>query len=88
MKLFVCVNYVILLKFLFDNIYVLLSKHICNVISLFRGRRSGGAGVGAQSQFSGRACRRSQNSPASTAGYKFGGAGKDALSSFILTYYV
>jgi hypothetical protein len=86
MKLFVCVNYVILLKFLSDNIYVLIFKHICNVISLFRGRRFGGAGVGAQSQFSGRACRRSKNGLASTpTGYKFGGA---ALSSFILTYYV
>jgi hypothetical protein len=76
-KLFVCVNYVI---FLFD-------KHICiaiyekiTIISIFWGRRFGGAGVGAWTQFPGRACRRSQNGPAGApAGYKFRGANGDVL---------
>jgi hypothetical protein len=37
--------------------------------------------VGGRPQFRGRACRRSQNSPAGApASYKFGGAGGDALN--------
>jgi hypothetical protein len=48
------------------------------------GRHFRGAGVGARPQFSGRACRRSQNGPAGApASYKFGGAGGDALTEHL-----
>jgi hypothetical protein len=52
----------------------------------FLGRHFGGAGVGAEPQFSGRAFRWSQNGPAGApAGYKIVGAGRDALSQSSIT---
>jgi hypothetical protein len=77
MELFVCLNYVILLQFLFNNIYVLLfiKKRLSYCF--------GGAGVKARPQFSKRAYRRSQNDPAGApVGYKFEGADGDALKTW------